>query len=178
MSRIIVLGGDGFCGWATSLYLSKCGYDVTIVDNLSRRKIDVELGCESLTPIAPITKRIETWFDKTRKIIHYYNFDISLNYHKLLTLIKNEKPKAVVHFAEQRSAPYSMKSPFHKKYTVNNNLNATHNVLCAITESGLDVHLVHLGTTGYYGYSTVGMKIPEGYLPVKVDVDGKEKLLK
>jgi len=85
------------------------------------------------------------------------------------------RPIAIVHFAEQRAAPYSMKSPYHKRYTVDNNLNATHNVLNVIVESGMDIHLVHLGTAGVYGYSDVGMKIPEGYLPVKVDVDGVEK---
>jgi UDP-sulfoquinovose synthase len=92
-------------------------------------------------------------------------------------MINEIKPLAVIHFAEQRAAPYSMKSPWHKRYTVNNNLNATNNILDAIVESGLDVHVVHLGTTGYYGYSSVGMTIPEGYLPVKVDVDGVEKTL-
>lgn len=175
MEKIIVLGGDGFCGWPTSLYLSKCGYDVVIVDNLSRRKIDVELECESLTPISPIGSRLGKWRELTGKDISFYNFNVALHYHRLLTLIREFKPDAIIHFAEQRAAPYSMKSSFHKRYTVNNNLNATHNVLCAIVESGLDVHLIHLGTTGVYGYGTAGMRIPEGYLKVKVVVDGTEK---
>mgnify|MGYP003641901291 CR=1 FL=1 len=81
------------------------------------------------------------------------------------------KPDAIVHFAEQRAAPYSMKSPRHKRYTVNNNLNATNDVLCAIVDSGLDIHLIHLGTMGVYGYGSAGMKIPEGYLEVSVDTD-------
>ncbi len=167
--KIIVLGGDGFCGWPTSLYLSQHGYEVTIVDNLSRRKIDVELECESLTPISPMSKRIKAWQELTGRVIEFCNLDVSLQYHKLLTLISDLKPKAIIHFAEQRAAPYSMKSPFHKRYTVNNNVNATHNILAAIAESGLDVHLVHLGTMGVYGYGTAGMKIPEGYLNVKVE---------
>jgi UDP-sulfoquinovose synthase len=175
MAKIIVLGGDGFCGWPTSLYLSKCGYDVIIVDNLSRRKIDVELECDSLTPISPIASRLEKWRELTGKDISFYNFNVALHYHRLLTLIRESKPDAIIHFAEQRAAPYSMKSSFHKRYTVNNNLNATHNVLCAIVESGLDVHLIHLGTTGVYGYGTAGIRIPEGYLKVKVIVDGTEK---
>lgn len=175
MAKIIVLGGDGFCGWPTSLYLSKCGYDVIIVDNLSRRKIDVELECESLTPISPIGSRLAKWRELTGKDISFYNFDVALHYHRLLTLIRESKPDAIIHFAEQRAAPYSMKSSFHKRYTVNNNLNATHNVLCVIVESGLDVHLIHLGTTGVYGYGTAGIRIPEGYLKVKVVVDGTEK---
>ena len=92
------------------------------------------------------------------------------NYHRLLDAASaSEKPDAIIHFAEQRAAPYSMKSPWHKRYTVNNNLNATNDVLCAIVESGQDIHLVHLGTMGVYGYGTAGMKIPEGYLKVKVD---------
>ena len=173
--NILILGGDGFVGWPTALRLSKAGYDVTIVDNQARRVADIELECDSLTPIQPMTNRIKAWKEITSKKIRYENFDISDHYHRLLTLIQKTKPIAIVHLAEQRAAPYSMKSSYHKRYTVNNNLNATNNVLCAIVESGLDIHLVHLGTTGYYGYSDVGMKIPEGYLPVKVDVDGKEK---
>jgi len=174
---VIVFGGDGFCGWPTALYLSKQGYDVIIVDNLSRRKIDVELECDSLTPIQPINKRIEVWKHLTGKNIDFQYIDLSEHYHRILTLLKEVQPKAVVHFAEQRAAPYSMKGSVHKRYTVHNNTNATHNILCAIVESGLDIHMVHLGTTGVYGYSSVGMEIPEGYLNVKVDVDGEEKRL-
>lgn len=174
LGRIIVLGGDGFCGWPTSLRLSNQGYDVTIVDNLSRRKIDIELGTQSLTPITTIEKRLQTWYQQTGREIDFYNIDISADYGDLRDLIVKQQPKAIVHFAEQRAAPYSMKSPKHKRYTVNNNTNGTHNVLCAVVESGVDVHLVHLGTMGVYGYGTAGMKIPEGYLNVKVDVEGKE----
>lgn len=173
--KILVLGGDGFIGWPTALRLSKAGFNIIIVDNLVRRMIDIELECDSLTPIQVLSKRLEAWKETTGKIIKHENFDISDNYHRLLTLIEQWKPMAIIHLAEQRAAPYSMKSSYHKRYTVNNNLNATNNILCAIVESGLDIHLVHLGTTGYYGYSDVGMKIPEGYLPVKVDVDGVEK---
>ncbi|MEM9222575.1 MAG: NAD-dependent epimerase/dehydratase family protein, partial [Pseudomonadota bacterium] len=92
-------------------------------------------------------------------------------YHRLLSLIVEEEPDAIVHFAEQRAAPYSMKTAAHKRYTVRNNLSATHDVLCAIVESGVDAHLVHLGTMGVYGYGTAGMKIPEGYLRIKVATD-------
>ncbi|PKN65122.1 MAG: NAD-dependent dehydratase [Deltaproteobacteria bacterium HGW-Deltaproteobacteria-15] len=172
---IIVFGGDGFCGWPTSLGLSKSGYDVTIVDNLSRRKIDLELECESLTPIRPISTRLQAWKALTGKDIKFVYIDAAEHYHRVLSLIKEVKPMAIIHFAEQRAAPYSMKSAFHKRYTVDNNLNATHNILCAIVESGLDVHLVHLGTMGVYGYGTAGMEIPEGYLKVFVDVDGVKK---
>lgn len=173
--EIFILGGDGFCGWPTALHLSKCGYDVTIIDNLSRRNIDNELEAYSLTPIQPMGTRIRAWKEHTGKHIRFVNINVAENYHRLLTLLREHKPRAVVHFAEQRAAPYSMKSAFHKRYTVNNNINATHNVLCAIVESGLDVHVVHLGTMGVYGYGTAGMEIPEGYLTVSVDVDGEQK---
>ena len=167
--RIIVLGGDGFCGWPSSLHLSAQGHDVAIVDNLSRRKIDVELEVESLTPISTPSVRLAAWEQQTGKKIAFHRFDIAEHYHRLLTLFEEFQPEAVVHFGEQRAAPYSMKSSWHKRYTVHNNLNATNNVLAAIVESGLDIHLVHLGTMGVYGYGTAGMKIPEGYLLVKVD---------
>jgi UDP-sulfoquinovose synthase len=89
----------------------------------------------------------------------------------MLDLIREFQPEAVVHFAEQRAAPYSMKSSWHKRYTVFNNVNATHNLLAAVVESGVNPHIVHLGTMGVYGYGTAGIKIPEGYLEVKIDTD-------
>jgi UDP-sulfoquinovose synthase len=169
--KIFVLGGDGFCGWPTSLYLSRRGNDVTIIDNLSRRKIDIELGVDSLTPIAPIDQRLAAWKEVSGKDIAFHDFDISENYHRLLSLIEDENPDVIIHFAEQRAAPYSMKSSFHKRYTVDNNLNATHNLLAAIVEAKSNAHVVHLGTMGVYGYGTAGMKIPEGYLTVQIPTD-------
>ena len=169
MSTVFVLGGDGFCGWPTSLHLSQRGYDVVLIDNLSRRKIDVDLAASSLTPIASIEDRVATWERVSGRKIRFVNLTIGEDYHELVTLIKELKPESIVHFAEQRAAPYSMKGPREKRYTVNNNLNATHDVLCAIVESGLDIHLVHLGTMGVYGYGTGGIQIPEGYLPVTID---------
>jgi UDP-sulfoquinovose synthase len=171
MARIVVLGGDGFCGWPTSLHLSARGHDVTIVDNQSRRKIDVELEVDSLTPIRPLSERLAVWEEHTGNVIKRQDFTVGQHYHRMLTLIEEERPDVIIHFAEQRAAPYSMKSSAHKRYTVNNNLNATNDVLAAIVESGIDVHLVHLGTMGVYGYGTAGMKIPEGYLKIKVPVD-------
>jgi UDP-sulfoquinovose synthase len=169
--RILVLGGDGFCGWPTSLYLSDKGHDVVIVDNLSRRNIDNELEVGSLTPISPMSVRRRVWKDISGKELGWHRFDVAQNYERLLSLIEEYRPDAVVHFAEQRAAPYSMKSSAHKRYTVNNNINATNNVLAAVVESGLDVHVVHLGTMGVYGYGTAGMRIPEGYLKVEVQTD-------
>jgi UDP-sulfoquinovose synthase len=172
--KIIVLGGDGFCGWPTSLHLSALGHDIVIVDNLSRRNIDNELEAESLTPIKPMGTRIKAWKEVSGRDIEFFNFDVSKNYVRLLDLLMEYKPDAVIHFAEQRAAPYSMKSSFHKRYTVDNNLNATHNLLSAIVEAGLDTHVVHLGTMGVYGYGTAGMKIPEGYLKVHLKTDDGE----
>jgi UDP-sulfoquinovose synthase len=171
MARILILGGDGFCGWPTALHLSQRGHDITIVDNLSRRKIDVELEVESLTPIRPISERLAAWKEVSGHDIRVFKFTVGENFHRLLSLISEDKPDVIVHFAEQRAAPYSMKSAWHKRYTVNNNINATNDVLAAIVESGLDVHLVHLGTMGVYGYGAAGMKIPEGYLKISVATD-------
>jgi len=169
--KVLVLCGDGFCGWPTSLYLSAEGYEVSIVDNLSRRKIDIELECDSLTPVAPMGERIRAWKEVSGKTIEFHNLNVARNYQRLLDLLVSWKPDAVVHFAEQRAAPYSMKGSHGKRYTVDNNINATHNLLAAIVESGLDIHVVHLGTMGVYGYGTAGMKIPEGYVTVQVQTD-------
>lgn len=172
--RIMILGGDGFCGWPTSLHLSSVGHDVVIVDNLSRRKIDVELECDSLTPIRPMGERLRAWNEISGRQIAFYNFNVARNYQRLLDLLNEWRPHAVVHFAEQRAAPYSMKSSYQKRYTVDNNLNATNNLLAAVVESGQNIHIVHLGTMGVYGYGSAGMKIPEGYFNIKLEQDNGE----
>ena len=164
--KVMVLGGDGFCGWPTSLYLSDLGYEVSIVDNLSRRKIEEEIGAYSLTPISSIEDRIQAWEEVKNKKITFKNIDIAQDYEQLLVYIKEFKPDVIIHFAEQRAAPYSMKSTSHRRYTVDNNLNGTNNVLCAIVDSKLDIHLVHLGTMGVYGYGKNDEIIPEGYLKI------------
>jgi len=167
--KVIVLGGDGFCGWPCAVNLAEQNHDVIIVDNLSRRKIDIDLEVESLTPIASITERLSAWEEIGGKPMRFINMDISKQYQKLLNLLSDETPDSVIHFAEQRAAPYSMKSSFTKRYTVDNNVNGTHNLLAAIVESNLDIHVVHLGTMGVYGYgSHRGATIPEGYLKVEV----------
>ncbi|HEY8615887.1 NAD-dependent epimerase/dehydratase family protein [Phenylobacterium sp.] len=167
--RVLILGGDGFCGWPTALHLSARGHDVAIADNLSRRAIDDELGAWSLTPIVDIETRLAAWRDVSGRSIGFHRLTVGKDYDELLALLTSWRPDAVVHFAEQRAAPYSMKSARHKRYTVDNNLNATNDVLAAIVESGLDIHLAHLGTMGVYGYGDAGMAIPEGYLTVKVE---------
>jgi UDP-sulfoquinovose synthase len=167
----IVLGGDGFCGWPTALHLAESGQKVIIVDNLSRRQIDEELDVESLTPISSMPERLKAWEEIAGKdkAIEFVELDVAQDYDGLLKLVKQTKPDNIIHFAEQRAAPYSMKTPSTKRYTVDNNINATHNVLVAIVESGLDIHLVHLGTMGVYGYGWTGKNpIPEGYVKVQI----------
>jgi UDP-sulfoquinovose synthase len=167
--KVLVLGGDGFCGWPTSLHLSDAGHDVTIVDNLSHREIDIELEVESLTPIRPMGERLRVWKELTGKEIGFVNLDLAEEYERFEGLLRELSPDAIVHFAEQRAAPYSMRNSIAKRYTVDNNVRATHNVLVAIVSSGLDIALVHLGTMGVYGYGWSGSApIPEGYLTVKV----------
>jgi UDP-sulfoquinovose synthase len=174
--RVLILGGDGFCGWPTSLHLSKRDHEVFIVDNFARRNADTELEASSLTPIAPLGTRLAAWQELTGREIGFRRLNVADDYHELVELLTEFRPDAVVHFAEQRAAPYSMKSPWHKRYTVDNNVNATHNLLAGIVESGVDAHVVHLGTMGVYGYGAApGVKIPEGYLGVKIEgQDGED----
>src|SRR6201996_4820938 len=119
--RVLVLGGDGFCGWPTSLYLSDRGHDVTILDNLSRRKIDVDLEVESLTPIKPIGERLRAWKEVSGRDIDFESLDIATEYDRLAEVLRETQPEAIVHFAEQRAAPYSMRTSATKRYTVDNN---------------------------------------------------------
>eukprot|EP00549_Striatella_unipunctata_P007832 CAMPEP_0118702514 /NCGR_PEP_ID=MMETSP0800-20121206/17938_1 /TAXON_ID=210618 ORGANISM="Striatella unipunctata, Strain CCMP2910" /NCGR_SAMPLE_ID=MMETSP0800 /ASSEMBLY_ACC=CAM_ASM_000638 /LENGTH=469 /DNA_ID=CAMNT_0006603733 /DNA_START=147 /DNA_END=1556 /DNA_ORIENTATION=- len=163
---VLVLGGDGFCGWPTSLHLSDKGHDVVIVDNLSRRNIDTELGCDSLTPITSPEVRVKAWKEVSGKDIEFVNLDVAKEYDLLVELIKDKKPDAIVHFAEQRAAPYSMKTSKTKRYTVDNNVGGSNNLCCAVIDADVDAHIVHLGTMGVYGYGTSGGEIPEGYIDV------------
>ena len=173
--KIAVLGGDGFVGWPTSLHLSDKGHEVHIIDNLSRRWIDAELGVQSLTPMDSIQERTRIWTQETGNHIRFHLIDIAEHYEVFKAWLAEERPDAIIHFAEQRAAPYSMKSDQHKNYTVSNNVNATHHLLNALVELDLDAHLVHLGTMGVYGYSNVGAAIPEGYLGVDVETLSGEK---
>jgi UDP-sulfoquinovose synthase len=167
--RVLVLGGDGFCGWPTALYLSDRGHDITIVDNLSRRKIDVDLEVGSLTPIVPLGDRIAAWRAVSGREIGFVSIDLASEYDRLAALLRELAPDAIVHFAEQRAAPYSMRSAATKRYTVDNNVRATHNLLTALVDTGVDAAIAHLGTMGVYGYGWSGSApIPEGYLTVKV----------
>ena len=164
---IFVIGGDGFCGWPTSLKLASEGFDVVILDNLSRRKIDLEQSTNSLTEISSIEDRIKT----ARKLvgnISYEFCDIANNPLRLRSLIEKYKPFSIVHFGEQRAAPYSMIDDNSRRYTVDNNVTGTHNLCSAIIDIDLDINLVHLGTMGVYGYSKIFGAIPEGYLDIEI----------
>lgn len=162
--RIIVAGGDGFCGWPTALYLSEKGHEVTIVDNLVRREYDKELNSNSVTPIASLEERVAKWKELTGKEIKVYEGD--LNHYDFLSLVfKQERPEAFVHFAEQRSAPYSMIDREHAVYTHQNNVIGNLNVLYAIKEFEPDCHLIKLGTMGEYGQPNID--IEEGYIEVE-----------
>mmetsp|Transcript_30089 Transcript_30089/g.39611 ORF Transcript_30089/g.39611 Transcript_30089/m.39611 type:complete len:448 (+) Transcript_30089:98-1441(+) len=172
--KVVVLGGDGFCGWPTSLYLSEQGHDVIIVDNLSRRNIDNELGAQSLTPIETPQTRVKVWEQVSGRKIEFLNLDVAKDFDLMVQLFKQEKPDTIIHFAEQRAAPYSMKGSRQKRYTVDNNVSGTNNLACAIVESGVDIHVVHLGTMGVYGYGNSGGEIPEGYIDVVLP-GGREK---
>ncbi|MEP4247946.1 NAD-dependent epimerase/dehydratase family protein [Tateyamaria sp.] len=174
MKNIMIIGGDGFCGWPTSLHLSAQGHNVTIVDNLSRRRIDEDLGAESLTPITSIEERILAWKEVSGNTITFSNVDVAKDIEGFANLIKTTKPDTIIHFGEQRAAPYSMRGLQEKLYTVDNNINGTHNMLAIIADQGIDPHVVHLGTMGVYGYDGDGLEIPEGYLSVMVPGDDGE----
>jgi UDP-sulfoquinovose synthase len=162
--KVLVIGGDGYCGWATALYLSNRGYDVGILDSLVRRHWDNELGIETLTPIAPIQQRLQRWQDLTGKSIDLFIGDIT-NYEFLKKVLHQFEPNALVHFGEQRSAPFSMIDREHAVLTQVNNVVGTLNLLYAMREDFPDCHMVKLGTMGEYG--TPNIDIEEGYITIE-----------
>lgn len=164
MTRVIVFGGDGYCGWATALHLSKVGMDVCIVDNLVRRKWDQQLEIETLTPIHPIQERVSTWEQVSGLKIRLEIGDL-LDYDFLSSVMSDFRPDAVVHFAEQRSAPYSMIDRQHAVETQHNNVIGNLNLLFAIKEFSPETHLVKLGTMGEYGQPNID--IEEGYIEIE-----------
>ncbi|MDM9380002.1 NAD-dependent epimerase/dehydratase family protein [Chlorogloeopsis sp. ULAP01] len=162
--KVLVIGGDGYCGWATALYLSNRGYEVGILDSLVRRHWDNELGVQTLTPIAPIQQRIQRWKDLTGKSIDLFVGDIT-NYDFLQKALHQFEPNAIVHFGEQRSAPFSMIDREHAVMTQVNNVVGTLNLLYAMKADFPDCHLVKLGTMGEYG--TPNIDIEEGYITIE-----------
>ncbi|HAX90521.1 MAG TPA: NAD-dependent dehydratase [Cyanobacteria bacterium UBA11370] len=162
--KVLVIGGDGYCGWATALHLSNRGYEVSIIDNLVRRHWDLQLGVETLTPIAPIQQRIQRWRDLTGKSIDLFIGDIT-DYDFLIKALHQCEPEAIVHFGEQRSAPFSMIDREHAVLTQVNNVVGTLNILYAMRQDFPDCHLVKLGTMGEYG--TPNIDIEEGYITIE-----------
>lgn len=162
--KVLVIGGDGYCGWATALYLSNRGYEVGILDNLVRRHWDAQLCVDTLTPIAPIQQRLKRWNELTGKTIDLFIGDIT-NYEFLGQALRQFEPEAIVHFGEQRSAPYSMIDREHAVFTQVNNVVGTLNLLYAMKEDFPDCHLVKLGTMGEYG--TPNIDIEEGYITIE-----------
>lgn len=162
--RVLVIGGDGYCGWATALYLSNHGYEVAILDSLVRRHWDLQLGAATLTPIAPIQQRIDRWYGLTGKKIDLFIGDIT-DYDFLLKSLTTFEPESIVHFGEQRSAPFSMIDREHAVLTQTNNVVGTLNILYAMKEHFPDAHLVKLGTMGEYG--TPNIDIEEGYITIE-----------
>jgi len=162
--NILVLGGDGYCGWATALYLSAKGHKVSTVDNFARRQWDHELGVQTLTPIRPMAERLKTWHELTGNHIESLVGDVT-DYDFLASAIETTEPDAVIHFAEQRSAPYSMIDRKHAVSTQVNNVVGTLNLLFAIRELRPECHLIKLGTMGEYG--TPNIDIEEGYINIE-----------
>ena len=162
--KILVLGGDGYLGWPTALYLSKRGYRVAVVDNFLRRHYDDEMGVNSLVPIEKLSRRISTWEMVTGLKFNSYVGDLTDNSF-IYETIKDFMPDTIVHFAEQRSAPYSMIDRDHAVHTQVNNVVGTLNLLYAIAELNPNIHLVKLGTMGEYG--TPNIDIEEGYITIE-----------
>src|ERR1700689_4806715 len=162
--RVAVLGGDGYCGWATALYLSSRGHSVAIADNFCRRQWDYELGVQTLTPILPLSDRLRVWQELTGETIELFVGDVT-EYDFLSSVVETFKPDAVVHFAEQRAAPYSMIDRKHAVFTPVNNVVGTLNLLFALREFQPDCHLIKLGTMGEYG--TPNIDIEEGYITIQ-----------
>jgi UDP-sulfoquinovose synthase len=170
--KIAVLGGDGYCGWATALYLSKKGHAVAIVDNFARRQWDHELGVQTLTPIRPILDRLRAWKELAGRTIELFVGDVT-DYEFLAGTIEDFEPEAVIHFAEQRSAPYSMIDRKHAVFTQVNNVVGTLNLLFALREFQPECHLIKLGTMGEYG--TPNIDIEEGY--IAIEHNGRKDIL-
>jgi UDP-sulfoquinovose synthase len=161
--RILVLGGDGYLGWPAALHFSRAGHDVAVVDNFVRRGYDVEMGVDSLVPIASLQRRVERWEEISGKRLEVFIGDLTEAAFVSDTVGSN-RPDAIVHHAEQRSAPYSMADRKHAVYTQVNNMVGTLNLLYAIAEVDPAIHLVKLGTMGEYG--TPNIDIEEGYIEI------------
>ncbi|CAM2797435.1 NAD-dependent epimerase/dehydratase family protein [Saccharomonospora xinjiangensis] len=162
--RVLVLGGDGYLGWPTALHLSDCGHDVAVVDNYARRKYDEELGSQSLVPIEDLEVRVAAWKEVSGKEIPMFVGDL-LDAEFVYRVVREYEPDTIIHFAEQRAAPYSMIDREHAVYTQHNNVIGNLNVMYAIAEINPEIHLVKLGTMGEYG--TPNIDIEEGWIEIE-----------
>jgi len=161
--RVLVLGGDGYLGWPTALHLSRRGYEVGVVDNCVRRSYDFEMGVDSLVPITQLQRRVRVWEEVSGLSVEPFIGDLT-DEDFVYRMLREFKPQAVVHFAEQRSAPYSMIDRKHAVYTQVNNVVGTLNLLYAIADVDPSIHLVKLGTMGEYG--TPNIDIEEGFIEI------------
>ena len=162
--KVLILGADGYLGWPTCLYFSQREHEVIAVDNYFRRNAAVELDCEALVPVPTLTQRVKIWEELSGKKIKVHIGDIT-NYEFLLSIFREYSPDAVVHYAEQPSAPYSMINRDKAAFTLQNNLLGTLNIIYAVKETNPDCHLIKLGTMGEYG--TPNIDIEEGWLEIE-----------
>ncbi|MCL5066084.1 MAG: NAD-dependent epimerase/dehydratase family protein [Firmicutes bacterium] len=170
--KVLVLGGDGYLGWPTAMYLSDRGLDVAVCDNFARRQYDYEIGAESLVPIVSLQQRVKTWHEVSNKAIKLYVGDLTQP-DFVYSMIGDFRPDAIVHYAEQRSAPYSMIDRGHAVYTQMNNVIGNLNVIYAMAEIDPAIHLVKLGSMGEYG--TPNIDIEEGF--IEIEHNGRKDVL-
>jgi UDP-sulfoquinovose synthase len=163
--RILVLGGDGYLGWATSMYFSNRGHEVWAVDNYLRRAAHVEAGTDTLVPIGDsLPARVAAWKEVSGKEITVTEGDL-VDWDVVEPVFREFQPEAIIHYGEIPSAPYSMKDRQHAVFTQQNNVVNTLNVLFAMRDITPDAHLVKLGTMGEYG--TPNIDIEEGYIEIE-----------
>jgi len=163
--RVLILGGDGYLGWPTAMYLSNKGHDVAVVDNMLKRYWEAEIGVEPLAPVRPLHVRVKRWHELTGKTINTYVGDIAENHRFVYKVLDEFRPEAIVHYAEQPSAPFSMMDRDKCVATQRNNVVGTINVMFAMQHTNPDIHMVKLGTMGEYG--TPNIDIEEGWLEVQ-----------
>jgi UDP-sulfoquinovose synthase len=161
--KILIVGGDGYLGWPTAMYLANRGHEVTVVDNFHRRLWDLEIGASSLIPILLLQERVVLWERISNKPIGVEVGDVT-DYPFVEHVFKEYEPEAIIHYGEHRSAPFSMLSRRHAVLTQVNNIVGTMNILFAMHELSPDSHLVKLGTMGEYG--TPNIDIEEGFLQI------------
>lgn len=162
--KILILGGDGYLGWPTAMYLSKQGHDVAVMDSFVKRRWEMELGVEPLIPILPLHRRVKAWEEVSGRKIRLYVGDL-MNSRQVYKVFGEFRPEAIIHYAEQPSAPYSMIGARHAVETQVNNITGTLIVLFAMKRSCPDAHLIKLGTMGEYG--TPNIDIEEGFIEIE-----------